>query len=75
MPESLVRRMHVFVFMAIPSKSTFICVIDLSIFTDLEHHIYVHAHDQSFFLSISCKKDDYDTNYLVILTHGITFRR
>ena len=78
MPESLVQRMRVFVFMAFPWKSTFMCAINLSIFTDLEHHIHLHSHDQSFCLSINCKKDDYDNNYLVILTHGeflIRFRR
>ena len=56
----------------------YLCAITLSIVTDLERHIHLHAHDQSFFLSINCKKDDYDNNNLVILTHDeflITFRR
>ena len=58
-------------------KVYFMCAINSLIFTDLEHHIHLHAHDQSFFLSFNCKKDDHD-NYLIILTHGeslVRFRR
>ena len=40
------------------------CAINLSIFTNLEHQIQLHAHDQLFLLSINCKKDDYDNSYL-----------
>ena len=49
------------------------CAINLSVVTDSEHDIHLHTPDQSFFLSI--KKDNYDNNYLVILTHDEFFTR